>query len=85
VWILIRYAAQLFLLCILGRIVLSWFPPSGPGPMETLRNVLFRITEPVLGPIRRLLPPVRIGGMGLDLSPLIVFIGLEILLAWLPV
>lgn len=84
-WILIRYAAQLFLLCILGRIVLSWFPPSGPGPMETLRNVLFRITEPVLGPIRRLLPPVRIGGMGLDLSPLIVFIGLEILLAWLPV
>jgi YggT family protein len=85
VWILIRYAAQLFLLCILGRIVLSWFPPSGPGPMETLRNVLFRITEPVLGPIRRLLPPVRVGGMGLDLSPLIVFIGLEILLAWLPV
>jgi len=38
----------------------------------------------VLGPIRALLPPVRIGGMGLDLSPMIVFIGLEILLAWLP-
>lgn len=83
-WVLIRYIAQIFLLCLLGRIVLSWFPPSRPGPVETLRVVLFRITEPVLGPIRALLPPVRIGGMGLDLSPMIVFIGLEILLAWLP-
>jgi len=84
VWVLIHYVAQIFLLCLLGRIVLSWFPPSRPGPVETLRVVLFRITEPVLGPIRALLPPVRIGGMGLDLSPMIVFIGLEILLAWLP-
>lgn len=83
-WALLHFIAQLFLLCLLGRIVLSWFPPSGPGVVETLRRVLFRITEPVLGPIRALLPPVRLGGMGLDLSPMIVFIGLEILLAWLP-
>lgn len=83
-WILIRYAAQLYLLCILGRIVLSWFPPSGPGALETVRNVLYRVTEPVLGPVRALLPPVRIGGMGLDLSPMVVFIGLQILLVWLP-
>jgi YggT family protein len=46
--------------------------------------VLFRITEPVLGPIRAIIPPVRLGGMALDLSPLIVFIGIEILLAFLP-
>ena len=83
-WFLIRSVAQLFLLCILGRIVLSWFPPSGPGALESFRRVLFRITEPVLGPLRAILPPVRIGGMALDLSPMIVFIGLEILLAFLP-
>lgn len=83
-WVLIYYVAQLFLLCLLGRIVLSWFPPSGPGPLETVRQVLFAITEPVLGPIRRLIPMVRIGGMGLDLSPLIVFLAIEILLSWLP-
>jgi len=84
VWILIYYVAQIFMLCLLGRIVLSWFPPSGPGPLESIRGVLFAVTEPVLGPVRRLLPMVRIGGMGLDLSPLVVFIGIQILLAWLP-
>lgn len=83
-WILIYYVAQIFMLCLLGRIVLSWFPPSGPGALESIRGVLFAVTEPVLGPVRRLLPMVRIGGMGLDLSPLVVFIGIQILLAWLP-
>lgn len=78
---LIYIVVQLFLLCLLGRIVLSWFPPSGPGPLESIRQVLFRITEPVLGPIRRLLPPVRMGGMGLDLSPMIVFLVLQILIS----
>lgn len=83
-WTLIYFAAQIFLLCLLGRIVLSWFPPSGPGPVETIRRALFTVTEPVLGPVRRLLPMVRIGGMGLDLSPLVVFLGIEILLGILP-
>ena len=83
-WVLLHYIAQLFLLCLLGRIVLSWFPPSGPGPLESIRQVLFRITEPVLGPLRAILPPVRIGGMALDLSPMIVFIAIEILLVFLP-
>ena len=78
---LIYVVVQLFLRCLLGRIVLSWFPPSGPGPLESIRQVLFRITEPVLGPIRRLLPPVRMGGMGLDLSPMIVFLVLQILIS----
>jgi YggT family protein len=78
---LIYVVVQLFLLCLLGRIVLSWFPPSGPGLLESIQQVLFRITEPVLGPIRRLLPPVRMGGMGLDLSPMIVFLVLQILIS----
>ena len=52
--------------------------------MESVRRVLFTITEPVLGPVRRLLPMVRIGGMALDLSPLVVFIAIEVILAWLP-
>lgn len=83
-WVLLYYVANIFLLCLLGRIVLSWFPPSGPGPIETIREVLTRITEPVLAPVRRLLPAVRLGGMALDLSPLVVFLAIEILLTWLP-
>jgi len=38
------------------------------------------ITEPVLGPLRRAIPPLGIGGMALDLSPLILIIGVNILL-----
>ena len=83
-WVLFRFLAQMYLFCLLGRIVLSWFPPSGTGPLEAVRQILFRLTEPLLGPIRALLPPVRLGGMGLDLSPMIVFIGLQILLSLLP-
>jgi len=84
IWSFVHLVLQIFLFALLGRIVLSRFPPSGPGALETIRMLLFRITEPVLAPIRNLLPPVRIGAMGLDLSPLIVFLVLEILMAALP-
>ena len=83
-WNLVYVAAQAYLLILLARIVLSWFPPSGPGLLESVRRLLFAVTEPVLAPVRNLLPPVRMGGMGLDLSPLIVFLVLEIIIAWVP-
>ncbi len=47
--------------------------------MATVYGFLYAVTEPVLGPIRRLIPPMGVGGMGLDLSPIIVFFGLTIL------
>ncbi len=82
-WALVATLLQLFLLCLLASAVLSWFPPSG-GVVDTIRGVLFTITEPVLAPVRRLLPPVQIGGMGLDLSFMIVFFGIIILQGFLP-
>ena len=83
-WSLIHFILNAFLFALLARIVLSWFPPSGQGALETIRLVLHRITEPVLGPIRNLIPGVRFGGIGLDLSPLIVFLVIEVLLQLLP-
>lgn len=83
-WAVVAIVLQLFLLCLLGRIVLSWFPPSGGGAMETVRSVLYTITEPVLAPVRSILPPVRLGGIGLDLSVTIVFILVLVVLGVLP-
>jgi YggT family protein len=84
-WSLVAVLLQLFLLCLLGRMVLSWFPPTGAGgAMDTVRGVLFTVTEPVLAPVRRLLPPVRMGGMGLDLSVTVVFLVILVLLQVLP-
>ena len=76
---LLRSLIQLYTLCIIGRILLSWFPISPESPLSSIFSFLYRITEPVLGPIRRMLPPIGMGGMGLDLSPIIVIIGLQIL------
>ncbi|QGG97083.1 YggT family protein [Actinomarinicola tropica] len=68
------------MLVLLARIVLSWFPISRGSPVEPIATVLYALTEPVLGPLRRAIPPVRIGAMGLDLSPLIVLFGVNILM-----
>jgi YggT family protein len=70
---------DLYVLCVIGRILLSWFPISPESPLSSIFSFLYRITEPILGPIRRMLPPIGMGGMGLDLSPIIVIIGLQLL------
>ena len=57
---------------VLGRVFLSWFDPAGRSQVG---SVIVAATEPILAPIRRLLPPT---GM-LDLSPLVVLIGLSVL------
>lgn len=62
-----------FQLAIILRVVVSWFPGASRGPVG---EILERVTEPVLGPIRRVLPPLG----GLDLSPVVVIIGLNVLL-----
>jgi len=71
---------QLYLLVLVVRVLLSWFPISADGAMAPVAGFLYTITDPVLVPLRRLLPPVRMGGMALDLSPIVAFFGLSILM-----
>ncbi len=70
--------AQAYFFALLARILLSWFPLSPDGVVATIFSFLYAITEPVLGPIRRALPPVAMGSMGLDLSPIIVIFVLQL-------
>jgi YggT family protein len=60
------------------RALLSWFPVTPGTPLATINHVLYRLSEPVLGPVRRILPPVRAGGMGIDLSFIVVFLGIQV-------
>lgn len=78
---LICIAALVYQLIVFGAIVLSWFPLQPGSPVEPVRRGLHAVTEPVLGPIRRTLPPVRAGGFGLDLSPIIVLFALVLVRA----
>lgn len=61
--------------------LLSWFPIQPGTTLASVQSFLWRATEPVLAPVRRLIPPVRAGGMGIDISFLIVFIVLQLLAA----
>jgi YggT family protein len=72
-------AIQLYLLVILVRILMSWFPPTSGTTYATIHEGFVNVTEPVLGPVRQMLPPMRIGGMGLDLSPIVVLLAGQIL------
>lgn len=67
---------NLYLLCIFGRIILSWFPVTPGGPVATISGFLYSITEPVLGPIRNLLPSI---GM-FDLSPMVVIFAVRLVI-----
>jgi YggT family protein len=70
---IISLLLQLFELALLARIILSWFPNVDRS--NPIIQFLFDITEPVLRPIRDMLPA---GGM-FDFSPLIVFLVIQVL------
>jgi YggT family protein len=70
---IISLLLQLFELALLARIILSWFPNVDRS--NPIIQFLFDVTEPVLRPIRNMLPP---GGM-FDFSPLIVFLIIQVL------
>jgi YggT family protein len=71
---------EIYLYVLIVRIILSWFPISTGSPFMPVVKVLSAVTDPVLNPLRRILPPFRVGGMGIDLSPMVLCLVLVILL-----
>jgi len=67
---LVSLVLQVYFWIIIVRAVLSWV---NPDPFNPIVRFLYRVTEPVLRPIRRRLPVA----MGLDFSPLIVLVALQ--------
>lgn len=60
-------ALNVYMWLIFARAVISWV---NPDPYNPIVQFLYRITEPVLYPIRRIIPY----GMGIDISPMVVFL-----------
>ena len=61
----------MYSLMIFARIIMSW----GVSPHNRLLHFLIRVTEPVLGPFRRIIPPIGF----FDISPIVVFFLLDLL------
>jgi len=63
-------------------IVLSYIVSFGrlpyDHPVRRFYDLLSRFIDPVLRPLRNAIPPLRLGGMALDLSPLVLIIGLQV-------
>ena len=71
----------LFLIALVVRAVLDWTSvlASGGRGIARAQEISHRVTEPVIAPVRRALPPVRIGGVGIDLAFTVVFFATVIL------
>ena len=67
---IIHRIIQILIFFIIVQVVLSYFM----DPYHPVRRTLDRIVNPLLNPIRRLLPPMG----GLDFSPLVLIIGLQV-------
>lgn len=63
---------------LLLHVIFSWVPRP-PEPLMPFVVGVRRLVEPVAAPIRKVLPPLRLGGIGLDLSILVLFFGIIIL------
>lgn len=66
-------------IAVFAWIIMSWVRISSGHPLARLQLFLDRIIYPVILPMRRFLPPLRLGGMMLDLSPIVLLIGISLL------
>ena len=74
------FIIQIYYYIVFARIILSWFI-MGTATNKTLSDIyriVYGLTEPLLSPLRKLIPSVKLGMGYLDLSPLILLILLRI-------
>ena len=63
---------------LIMHVIFSWVPRP-PEPIAPLVRFVRRVVDPVLSPLRRILPPLPLGGVSLDLSVLVAFILIALL------
>ena len=73
----------LFELVLIARMVVDWVgvlsPSTGGSGLYQARRITHAVTEPVIGPVRRVLKPVRFGSVSVDLAFTAVFVAVIIL------
>ncbi len=75
---------NLYTWVIIIRALVSWVSPAHVDPRNPIVRLLVQVTEPVLAPLRQVIPPQALGGI--DVSPIVAILliqGVKILLAGL--
>ncbi|MEM0286300.1 MAG: YggT family protein [Candidatus Methanomethyliaceae archaeon] len=62
----------IYIWIIIARAIISWI---NPYPYHPIVNFLYKITEPILSPLRKIIPPIG----GIDFTPIIVILGIYFL------
>ncbi|MGM0689798.1 MAG: YggT family protein [Bacillota bacterium] len=72
---------QIYYFIIFARIIMSWVMMGGQAnpTLSGIYQILYGVTEPLLAPLRRVIPSIRMGGGYLDLSPIVLLILVRIL------
>ena len=70
---LLHFVLNIYIWILVARAIISWV---NPDPFNPIVRFLYRVTEPVLRPVRNALP---LQGLGLDLSPMIVLLIIYVL------
>lgn len=82
---IIELVLWLYIVLLLARLVADWVQMfahswTPTGPVLVILEVVYSLTDPPMRLIRRVVPPLRIGGMALDLSILLVLLACYLLL-----
>lgn len=64
---------EIYIFVLIARILITWIPNIDPS--NSIVQLLFQVTDPILEPARKLIPPI---GM-IDISPIVVFFALQII------
>ena len=74
-----------FFLLLIGRLIFDWIQVFArqwrpTGIILVVAEAIYTVTDPPLRALRKVLPPLRIGGIALDLAFLVLILGVSILL-----
>lgn len=69
----------IYTIILFVRVLFFYIRPPIAGPARSLYSLVLDVTDPVLRPIGRMIPPVQTRGVGLDLAPMILFVILLVL------
>ena len=80
---ILYFLLLLYLLVLIGRLVLDWVQVFSRdwkprGVLLVLAELIYTLTDPPLTWLRRYIPPLRLGGIALDLGFIILFLGVSI-------
>ena len=82
--LLLAWVLHIFLMLLLSRLVFDWIQMVARdwrprGPLLVVAEAVYTVTDPPLRAVRKVIPPLRLGGVALDLSFMVVIFAVYLL------